>query len=73
LAKQLGAALFWQTKLLLNFWAANVMRVRLAVAATKKGGTSLLNREAHAALLLEACGRTRPLVRSQSPSRSALL
>jgi hypothetical protein len=66
----MGVSLFWQANLRLDFWAANVMRVRLAV--TKKGGTSLLNREAHAALLLEAVGRTRPLVRSQSPSRSAL-
>jgi hypothetical protein len=50
-----------------------VMRGKAVKAVTKKGGTSLLNREAHAALVLEAFGRTRPLVRSQSPSRSALL
>jgi hypothetical protein len=64
-----SAAVFCNT--LLEFWAANVMRGK-AKMLIKKGGTSLLNREAHAALLLEAMGRTRLLVSSQSPSRSAL-
>jgi hypothetical protein len=35
------------SNLALDFWAANVKR--WATAVTKKGGTSLLNREAHAA------------------------
>jgi hypothetical protein len=49
------ASLFRQANLALSFfWAANVMRAKGSTAATKKGGTSLLNREAHAALLLEA-------------------